>query len=518
MLPCRIRVKCTHLNIKKYIAPITSISELLQELLVEEFSYPQLIGKGLSSDVKYHFDNLLDSLYVFAESNYIDRVYRDSYYHYYSSKKNSYNRFCIRLSLFDGFISVNDFSDNIAELKKKYRGFIILRPTEPSIIGRSVISPKCLKDRNFISCFTAFNSTINGVKFTVEGFPHSSQDAETISCAETTLWAIMEYFGHRNAEYSPILPSKIIASLHTTTFERQLPTEGLDVNRMSLVLREAGFGSKIYSRENYKRDFYQLISTYISSGIPVLCAIDNHRTEGTIGHAILCIGHRSRTNVQIEQIPSLFIDNDDIRQLATEKNIVIYDWSQAEMDFIFMDDNFPAYQARPLSKPALGYNSAWKDCEITHVIVPLHTKIYLEAFLARGFVFKFLLMGPVPLLDNTNLLIRFFLTSSRTFKEKITLNRSLHPDLKDFILEYVMPQYVWIAELTDKDLIRQERPKASGIIILDATEANIDFNKPLILAAYQRKVIVFDNNRRLEENNIDIEPFDIFTDNLKYPS
>ena len=503
------------MSIKKYIASVTSISDLLTLLLIEQFSIPKTVATELANNSRIHFDNLLDSIYVFAESNYIDRVYRDSYYHYYSSKKNSYNRFCVRLSLFDGHISANDFTENVIELKRKYRGFIILRPTEPSIIGRSVISPKCLKDGNFISCFTTFNSTINGIKFSVEGFPHSSQDGETISCAETTLWAIMEYFGHKNAEYSPILPSKIITSLNRTTFERQLPTEGLDVNRMSLVLREAGFGSKIYSKKTYTKDFFQLISTYISSGIPVLCAIDNFETKGRIGHAILCIGHRSRNNVQIEHIPSLDIDSDEITAFVAEKNIAIYDWSQAEIDFIFMDDNFPAYQPRPLSQPALGYNSAWKDCEITHVVVPLHTKIYLEAYLARGFVFKFLLMGPVPLRDNTKMLIRFFLTSSRAFKENISLNKSLNPDLKDFILEYVMPQYIWIAELTDKNLIRQKHPKANGMIILDATEANIDFNKPLILAAYQGKVIVFDNSRQLVEHSIDIEPFDIFTDNLK---
>lgn len=490
----------------------------MELLLIEEFNVPETIGKELAKNSKRHFDNLLDSIYIFAESNYIDRVYRDSYYHYYSSKKNSYNRFCVRLSLFDGPISDDDFLENINELKIKYRGFIILRPTEPSIIGRSVISPKCLKDGKFLSCFTSFNSTINGVRFSVEGFPHSSQDGETISCAETTLWAIMEYFGHRNAEYSPILPSKIITSLNGTTFERQLPTEGLDVNRMSLVLREAGFGSKIYSKKTYTKDFYQLISTYISSGIPVLCAIDNFEAKGRIGHAILCIGHKSRNNEQIDQISPLDVDNDDVKKLLIDKKIMIYDWSQAEIDFIFMDDNFPAYQSRPLSKPAFGYNSFWKDCEITHVVVPLHTKIYLEAYLARGFVFKFLLMGPVPLKDNTNLLIRFFLTSSRAFKERISSNKSLNPDLKDLILEYVMPQYVWIAELTDKNLITQESPKASGIIILDATEANIDFNKPLILAAYQGKVIVFDNSRQLEANEIDIEPFDIFTDNLKHLS
>ena len=132
----------------------------MELLLVEDFDIPGVIAKESSKNILGHFDKLLDSVYVFAETNYVDRVYRDSYYHYYSSKKNSYNRFCIRLSLFDGEISETDFLDSIDELKKKYRGFIILRPTEPSLIGRSVISPKCLKDAKFISCFTSFHSTM----------------------------------------------------------------------------------------------------------------------------------------------------------------------------------------------------------------------------------------------------------------------------------------------------------------------------------------------------------------------
>jgi hypothetical protein len=506
------------LNISKYISPISSISELLNTLLTDEFNFPEETANTLSKEVKQHFDNLLDSLYIFAETNYIDKVYRDSYYHYYASKKNSYNRFCIRLSFYLGKISKEDFQNNPEKLKRIYCGYIILRPTEPSIIGRSVISPDCVKDKKFLSCASTFSSTINGVKLSVEGFPYSSQDGETISCAETTLWAIMEFFSHKKVEYNPILPSKIIATLGRISFERQLPTDGLDVNQMSLVLREAGFGSKIYSRENYSKDFYQLISLYISSGIPIICAIDDHHVDGDIGHAVLCIGHNKRTSGQIESIQPLFFDNEDIEKSVAGKNIKIYDWSEAEIDFIFIDDNFPAYQARPLPQPALGYEPAWKDCKINHMIVPLHPKIYLEAYMARGFVFKFLTMGPAPLNNNTQLLIRFFLTTSRAFKESITLNTSLNPDLKDIILEYVMPQHVWIAELSDKTLIQQNDPKANGIIILDATEPNLEFNKPMILAAYQGKVIVYDNSRKLGESILEIDPFDIFIDNLKHPA
>lgn len=52
-----------------------------------------------------------------------------------------------------------------------------------------------------------------GVKLFIEGFPHSSQDSETITCAETTIWAAMEYFGTRYSDYKPVLPSTIIKTM-----------------------------------------------------------------------------------------------------------------------------------------------------------------------------------------------------------------------------------------------------------------------------------------------------------------
>lgn len=76
-----------------------------------------------------------------------------------------------------------------------------------------------------------------------------------------------------------------------------------------------------------------------------------------------------------------------------------------------------------------------------------------------------------------------------------------------------MPKFIWVAEVSSKDLIKEK--KANGIIIVDATEANIYFNKPLILAAYQDKLIIFDEiTYTLESNVFPLQEFRIFEHNL----
>ena len=77
-----------------------------------------------------------------------------------------------------------------------------------------------------------------------------------------------------------------------------------------------------------------------------------------------------------------------------------------------------------------------------------------------------------------------------------------------------MPKFIWVAELSDKDLIKKN--KANGLVIVDATEANIYFNKPLIIAAYQGKVINFEEDTdKLVNKNLTLNDFVIFENNLK---
>jgi hypothetical protein len=501
------------MSTKNYLEPISNAQELVVILLHRMFGMDEKQAYQLYQNiVKKHIEQLKDTLYLFVETNYVDKVYRDSYYHYYSSKLSECKRNCIRISFFDGQIRLSDFWNGQFEevLQQKYKGFIILRPTEPYVIGRSVISPCALKANHFCSCTTKFTTTVYGQKFSVDAFPHSSQDTETITCAETTLWALMEYFGNKYPEYSPVLPSKILHILYSLSVERQMPSRGLDIKQMSYALKEVGFGARIYSRKDYGADFEKLVSTYVESGIPLIIALENKQ----IGHALLCIGHADISEEEIKGLYTTNYSNEVIKRKANRRSISIYDYDDIVKEFVFIDDNQPVYQKALLSKPALHYDSSWHSCEITHFIVPLYTRIYLEAREAKNYLLEFLLSGLYPLEYASTIFFRMSLTSNRSFKDRIAHDELMQEELKTIIIETSMPKFVWVAELGNKSLFSEG--KANVLMVVDATEANIYNNKPLIIAAYQNKVITFDNQTGVFEcDALSLTPFSLLINNLK---
>lgn len=76
------------MSISIIIASKSESKVLLTKLLTEEFLLDVESSKNIIENADYgiikHFDQLINSCYLLAETNYIDKVYRDSYYHYYS--------------------------------------------------------------------------------------------------------------------------------------------------------------------------------------------------------------------------------------------------------------------------------------------------------------------------------------------------------------------------------------------------------------------------------------------------
>lgn len=504
------------MSISKYIVPVQQSQELLSIILTEEFNIEAKLSSSLAANAQPHFDNLIDDCYLLAETSYVDKVYRDSYYHYFSSKLVPYKRDCVRISVFEGEIVESDFRTEEGKRKAQnnYRGFFIIRPTEPQIIGRNLISPKVLKQRGFLCCMAEVDVTVNSLKVCVNGFPHSSQDAETITCAETTIWAIMEYFGNKYPEYKPVLPSTIITALNKMSFERQIPSQGLNIQQMSFALKEFGFGTRIYSR-SYGSDFENLLSIYVESGIPIILGIDNFNKHGDIGHALICIGREAISETEIDAISATSFDDPELKAKAAARRIVFYDWESIRVKYIFIDDNYPVYQKSDFKTPVDYYNDTeWSKCEINHFIVPLYPKIYLEAYEAKNYVYRFLTSEFSPIPTNCEVLIRFFLASSRTFKDSLSLNEHLNEDVKEILLESPMPKFIWVAELSSKQEIKEG--KAKGLVLLDATEANLSYNYPLIAAYFNNKLITPDlDTNTLVEKAVGESLYTIFNHNLK---
>lgn len=491
--------------------------DIMSLLISQEFNQPEAYVKPiLVSTLKPIFDLLIDTTSLYIETNYVDKIYRDSYYQYYASKASEFPRNCIRLSFFEDnqnrFVSGVITSAMESEVRSCYRGFLIVRPTLPSIIGRSAISPMLFKNTHFELCLVEIPSTVDGFKTSVKAFPSSSQDTESITCAETTLWALMEYYGNRYAEYCPIKPSAIINTLKNEVVGRQLPSNGLNAQHLTYAIKSFGFGPQLYHREVFPQ-LHNILGCYVESGIPVVVAISNwaacqkKTANEPINHAVLCVGHETVTDVMIDTAAS---QTSKLKNITTPNgNITVLDYDDIDKKYLFIDDNCPPYQLDALDKPADRYISQdWKTCQIENIIAPLYSKIYMEPYLAKAYVSALIESGYFIHLVNKNITIRTFLCSTRSYKEYIRTS-TMSDDMKRVIEDIFMPKFIWVSEISDTDGLKNH--VARNLIILDATGRQTSYFEPLLAAFTDTKSYVKDKKSNiLVEDTINTKSFNSF--------
>jgi hypothetical protein len=434
------------------------------------------------------FDELREDLWVLIEYPYVDKVYRDSYYSYFSSKHNEYARDCIRVSFFADEIDHGQFrtAEGENQLKQLFRGYLIIRPTFSCPIGRSLLDKRAFEEADFVLCHYRGNVAINGVKLQVDGFPHSSQDTESISCAETTIWSVMEYFGNRYADYKPTYPSHIIQTLGKFSKQRLLPSNGLTVDQISFALKEFGFGTSIYARDGaYGAEIENIIAYYIESGIPVIAAIEN----GTIAHAIVIIGHETDTTPDFSKVKKREI-------LYPGEGMVEYvDYTDIPKKYLVSDDNLAPYRKISLGNPSEHYEDKpdFLGCIIESVVVPLYKKIYLEVTKAKELALAIVSDSDFGFAFKSGFVFRFFLTSSRSFKEHISRLPDLEANQKDYLILTSMPKFIWCAEFCEQTDFQHH--KVTGLLVIDATEANQVWNDSLIFAGYPDRILIKDGTK-----------------------
>jgi hypothetical protein len=479
------------------IIEIKDLEDELKAIFDQKYGLKNSNLQNSINNFKQTLTELRNDLYVCIEHPYVDKAYIDSYYKYFASKRDVFSRDTVRLSFFKTKIEEGDFRDfnKQIEIQDKYLGFIVIRPTFPNIIGRTVLNPVALNRIDLLTCKVHYPTTVNGVKLSINGFPHSSQDTETISCAETTVWGLLEYFGTKYPEYRPMLPTQINEMLGKFSTERLMPSNGLTAGQIAYALKEFGFGVKIYSRRAYGLEFEKIVRVYVESGIPIVGIVQN--VQG-IGHALNIIGRQEITHATIESLPIA---------VTIGANVNVYEFEQLDINYCFVDDNYPPYQSTKLNTPASYYtNPQWAGCQITSIIVPLYPKIYLEAGEAKKIAFT--VIEQLNLIANKDILIKTFLASSRSFKNSISLNPSLDIDAKELLLATVMPKFVWVMEISDKNLIVNNQ--VSGMVIMDATEPK----RPGIIAALIENTYIVNDLTTFKKISIPLHPFTTYSKNL----
>jgi hypothetical protein len=467
-------------NITLVISPIDDAVDSIIELIETNFNKTDE-DQSITNEIYNIFDELKDDIWVLIEYPYVDKIYRDSYYTYFASKHNHYFKDCLRISFFSKEITNENFRNEklISELNEIFLGYLVLRPTFTCPIGRSLISKDAFLDNNFISCTYKGRVLVNGVKLTVEGYPHSSQDAESISCAETTIWSVMEYFGNRYADYKPTTPSNIINVLNKFSRQRLLPSNGLTVDQISFALKEFGFGTSIYAVDDaFEEELKNIIAYYIESGIPVIAALENTN----LAHAVVIIGHEDDNQIDLSKVKK--------RELQySDEDVKYIDYTDIHKKYVVTDDNLAPYRLIDLNNPVEHYDDdAFIGATIESIVVPLYKKIYLEVINARSLAKNIISDSNFGYKFKEDFVFRFFLTSSRSFKSHVSKLKSQQPILIETVVLTKMPKFIWIAEIYENDNFNLGI--ADGLIVIDATEANNNFIDSLLFAGYPDKVFV----------------------------
>jgi hypothetical protein len=478
-------------------------------------AWPLFAGNArkLSMQADHHLKSMPFCKAVILEYPYVDKVYRNSYYRYYASKNNGAYRDCIRLSFLRKELTHEDLrgKDVTAALQQEYLGYMVIRPTPPSIVGRSAITPQA-KGNQLSICLASMSGTLAGVKLSVNAFPHSSQDSETISCAETTIWSLMEYYSTKYPDYRPVLPADIIDVLAASTAERQLPSTGLNIAQMAYALKKFGFGPRIYTAAADQPTFQAIVSTYIESGIPLVAALKNK--NGSIGHASLIIGRETFTGAHLEELASVGVSDPEINQGLTERGFVYFDFHQMRRSYVFNDDNCPAYQLAEFNHPCAHYGAPdWASCQIISIATPLYHKMYLEAAVARKYIELFLFKAMEIQNSRKSMLTRQFMASSRSYKHYLAVHSGMDAGLRDALLDLEMAKFIWVCELSSKELMGKHQ--ADGFVILDATEINYQSQECLMAAYCDGQLIIKPDKYNLEKFTLTLAPFSIYAENLK---
>lgn len=479
---------------------------LLAHILEMDDELDLILNDDLICSLKKIISLMPFPLTIVYEPYYVDRIYRDEYYTYYSKKHFGISRNTKRFIFFKGCYYKENFFDSCndkqRDIEKNLIGTVVIKPTQT--IGRMLISPFLL---NIPSCYvrtTKFEISVLGRIYSVDAFPLSGQDSEVMTCAEVNMWQIMEYFGSRYSDYRTLLPSEMLNLITITSDVRMLPSDGLTVEQESHLFKNSGLSPKIYYKwlqydgrkyvetyESYLKSpsLEEILHFYVESGIPILINLREKGNKEGINHSITCIGHAINPTLDKLDVVDFSEEDHEDKQEKQGKNLidktknaeynelaVLKSWS-AVSGYVIMEDHSTPYQVKRLDDLRFGDGGEGILYEIESFVVPLYKHVFMAAEDAykiaidlidesKNSIGECLYRKGKP--ETKEIVIRLFLTTSRAYKQfRVANTCSLNE--KVFFSQVAYPKFIWICEYGTLDAYRNHR--AIGEFVIDATAA-----------------------------------------------
>ena len=420
--------------------------------------------------------------------------YRSTYYNFYSKRHCCYDQFCFRLHFFDRPF---ESEDELPEARDAYLGSIVLRPTEVTTLGRTLLSPRAIRDFKGFICEAKFENNLLGVPLEVKAFPHIMQDTDVTVCAHAVCWMIARYYSEKYAVYPERLVFDIAEAIKDFSHGRVIPSRGVTLGQVSEILTSIGFYPEVFIRELYedKTFFYDILYSYVESGIPVVAGMSQKQ------HAVAILGHgpiRRATDL----IPSRKT------RFLNARNCTDY--------LIINDDNHLPFGSLAIKSEGEKHKSSYSLNDVDGFVVPLYEKMYLSAEHVLKLYQNISSSNLLQIPKEGKYVARIFMTSARSYKQTLRESRLMNYHMIQAQLEMPMPKFIWIIEITSP--INYDEMKTDYRWIMDAT-ANQYEKYPFLFIHDSGKMIIHDRalSRKLYrvEFSSPIEPYGLFEDNLR---
>jgi len=319
-----------------------------------------------------------------------------------------------------------------------------------------------------------------GSEMKVFSYPWMAQDTDISVCAHIAVWSIINYYAHRYPNYK-ISPIGEIADNTPQYLSRKTPSEGLNLLQVSELLSNSGFYPLVLKkRNNQDQDFFRAIYSYIESGIPMVAAMTGKE------HAVAIIGH----------------GDINTGKLSTHMDDLIYCADLVD-EYIISNDNELPFTC--VSR----YGHEYSFNDLDYVIIPLYEKMYLNSHIVYKRVESLINAGVLNI--NEPVVLRVYLTSTRSLKREALKNRSMNDVLKSTMLKLHTPQFVWCADISTTNDYNEKH--TTFRIIIDSTAGTYE-DDPWLLIHDDEKIVYRDENKvfKIDQN---IQPYEMYVNNLK---
>ena len=262
--------------------------------------------------VKYLFGYLgdpeINARSIIVETDYVDGDFLEDFASFYVRCFEPYERFCKRLHFFSMKLSRQDFdalassnasSELIADVKKHYLGFIVVKPLPDAIIGRTQLKTYGPDGgrRNY-TALVRYEAHIFGIDLAVESLAFQEQDRAVAACATVALWSCFQKTSRLFGTPAPRPPKITLDATQSIYDQRALPSNGLYVEQICNAIRLNGLDPEVFGQSARERlPIASLIYAHLKGGLPVLLVVE---VEGLEGHALALSGFSLRDTPQLK--------------------------------------------------------------------------------------------------------------------------------------------------------------------------------------------------------------------------